>query len=141
MCSLSQRYRKLKPVPALSRDWCGKPRAPRPQDLRPLDNCPHFPFICLRLSLKTGPVLTVLSYLCKFKIAQPFLCLRGFPGGSDSKESSCQHRRPGFNPWVAKIPWRRAWQPTPVFSPGEFRGQRRLVGYSPWGRKGLYTTE
>ena len=39
--------------------------------------------------------------------------------------------RCGFDPWVWKIPWRRAWQPTPVFLPGEFQGQRRL-GYNPW---------
>ena len=37
--------------------------------------------------------------------------------------------------WVRKIPWRRKWQPTPVFLPGEFHGQRNLVGYSPWGHK------
>ena len=36
-----------------------------------------------------------------------------------------------FNPWVRKIPWRRKWQPTPVFLPGEPHGQRSLVGYSP----------
>ena len=41
-----------------------------------------------------------------------------------------QHRRPGFNPWVGKIPWRRKWQPTPVFLPGESHGQRSLAGYS-----------
>ena len=34
--------------------------------------------------------------------------------------------------WVGKVSWRRAWQPTPVFLPGESRGQRNLVGYSPW---------
>ena len=39
--------------------------------------------------------------------------------------------RPGFDPWDGKIPWRRAWQPTPVFLPGESHGQRSLVGYSP----------
>jgi len=39
----------------------------------------------------------------------------------------------GFNPWVGKIPWRRAWQPTSVFLPGESRGQRSLVAYSPQG--------
>ena len=38
-------------------------------------------------------------------------------------------------PRWGKIPWRRTWQPTPVFSPGKSHGQRRLVGYSPWGRK------
>ena len=44
-------------------------------------------------------------------------------------------KRHGFDPWVGKIPWRREWQPTPVFLPGEPPGQRNLVGYSPWGRK------
>ena len=41
--------------------------------------------------------------------------------------------RPGFNPWVGKIPWRRKWQSTPVLLPGKSHGQRSLVGYSPWG--------
>ena len=45
--------------------------------------------------------------------------------------------RAGFYPWVRKIPWRRKWQPTPAFLPGEFHGQRSLVGYSPWGHKKL----
>ena len=40
-----------------------------------------------------------------------------------------------FNPWVRKIPWRRAWQPTPVFLPGESQWKRSLEGYSPWGQK------
>ena len=50
-------------------------------------------------------------------------------------------RRPEFNPWVRKIPWRRKWQPTPVLFPGKSHGQRSLVGYSPWGYKELGTTE
>ena len=55
---------------------------------------------------------------------------RGSPGGSDDKESTYSARDPGsFNPWVRKIPWRREWQPTPVFLPGEFHGQRSLAGY------------
>ena len=57
------------------------------------------------------------------------------PGGTSGKEPACQCRRrkkPGFDPWVGKIPWRRAWQPTPVFLPGESHGQRSLVGCSPW---------
>ena len=49
---------------------------------------------------------------------------KGFSGG---KEPSCQCKRCGFSPWVGKIPWRRAWQPTPVFLLGEFHGQRSLV--------------
>ena len=64
-----------------------------------------------------------------------------FSGGSVGKESACntgdclQYRRPRFDPWVRKIPWRRKWPPTPVFLPGEFHGQRSLAGYSPWGHK------
>ena len=42
-----------------------------------------------------------------------------------------------FDPWVGKIPWRRKWQPTPVFLPGKSHGQRGLVGYSPWGHEGV----
>ena len=45
-----------------------------------------------------------------------------------------QCRRHWFDPWVGEIPWRRAWQPTPIFLRGESHGQRSLVGYSPWGR-------
>ena len=41
-----------------------------------------------------------------------------FPGGTSDKEFACQCRRPGFDPWVRKIPWRRKWKPTPVFLPG-----------------------
>ena len=47
----------------------------------------------------------------------------------------------GFNLQVRKIPWRRAWQPTPVFLPGESHGQRSLAGYSPWGHKDWDMTE
>ena len=49
--------------------------------------------------------------------------------------------RPGFSLWVGKIPWRREWLPTPVFLPGEFHGQRSLVGHSPWGHKELDMAE
>ena len=68
----------------------------------------------------------------------------GFPGGATGKEPTCQrrrHRRRGFSPWVGKTPWRRAWQPTPVFLPGKSHGQRSRAGYSPWGHKELDTTE
>ena len=51
------------------------------------------------------------------------------------------HRRPGFDPWVRKIPWRKKWQPTPVFLPEKSHGQRSLVGYSPWGPEELDMTE
>ena len=45
--------------------------------------------------------------------------------------------RPGFSPWIGKIPWRKKWVPTPVFLPGEFHGQRSLTGNSLWGPKEL----
>ena len=55
---------------------------------------------------------------------------KGLPGGDGDKESTCQrrrHKRHGFNPWVGKIPWRKEWQLTLVFLPGEFHRQRSLV--------------
>ena len=70
------------------------------------------------------------NFLCVIGVKRSSNCLfQGFPGGSDDKESACQCRRPRFNPWVGKIPWRRKWQPTPVFLPGEFHRQRTLTGY------------
>ena len=60
----------------------------------------------------------------------------GFPGGASGKEPASQCRkvkRHGFDPWVGKIPWRRSWQLTPVFLPGESHGQKSLAGYSPEG--------
>ena len=58
--------------------------------------------------------------------------------GAKGKEPGCQcrgYKRHEFDPWVGKIPWRRAWQPTSVFLPGESHGQRSLAGFSPWGLK------
>jgi len=52
-----------------------------------------------------------------------------------------RHKRHKFELWVGKIPWRRKWQPTPVFLPGESRGQRNLTGYSPSGCTKLDMTE
>ena len=62
---------------------------------------------------------------------QPTLIQLGFPQGLRGKESTCNSghsaRDVGFDPWVGKIPWRKAWQPTSVF----LLGQRTLVGYCP----------
>ena len=57
----------------------------------------------------------------------------GLPWWLSGEESACQCKRGWFSPWVWKIPCRRKWQPTPVFWPGKFHGQKSLVGYSPWG--------
>ena len=69
----------------------------------------------------------------------------GFPGGTSDKEPACQCRRlkrHGFDPRIRKIPWRRPWQPTPVFLPEESLGHRSQASYSPLeGHKEWDTTE
>ena len=68
----------------------------------------------------------------------------GFPGDSVVKESACQCKRCKrweFDPWVRKIPWRKTWQSTPVFLPGEAQGWQSLVGSCLWGRTESDTTE
>ena len=67
-------------------------------------------------------------------------CSTELPGGSDGKESACSGGDLG-SILSRMIPWRRAWQSTPVFLPRESYGQRSLVGYSPWGCKESDTTE
>ena len=57
--------------------------------------------------------------------------LTELPSWLKGKESACQCRGHKFDPWVGKIPWRRKWQCTPVFLPGESPGQQSLAGYSP----------
>ena len=59
----------------------------------------------------------------------------GLPRWLSGKESTCQCRVCGFDPWVRKIPWSRKHQPTPSLLPGKSQGQRSLVGNSPEGRK------
>ena len=63
------------------------------------------------------------------------LWITGLPRWLTGKESACQCKRCGFNPWVRKGPCRRKWKPTPVSLPGKSHGQRRLAGYSPWNCK------
>ena len=79
-------------------------------------------------------------YICIERFLNQFFCILlinnqtfldhmvvlGFPAGTGSKEPACQcrrHKRHWFNPWVRKIPWRRAWQPIPTFLPGESQGR------------------
>ena len=73
----------------------------------------------------------------KFKITVNYMYFTGLPRWhSSKKKSTYQCRRPKrgrFNPWVKKIPWSRKWQPTPVFLPGKFYGQRSRAGYSSQG--------
>ena len=69
---------------------------------------------------------------------------KGFPGGSVVENPLANEgdaKDVGLIPWVGKIPWRRKWQPIPVFLLGKFHGQRSLAGYSPWGHKESDMTE
>ena len=69
---------------------------------------------------------------------------QAFPGGLVVKNppaNAGDTRLTGFDPWVGKIPWRRKWQPSPVFLPGKSHGQRSLVGYCPLGHKESDTTK
>ena len=80
---------------------------------------------------------------CPLEPALPVLG-GGCPGGSGGEEPTCpcrRHKRGGFDPWVGKIPRRRARQPTPVGLPGESHGQRSLVGYGPRDCEELDTAE
>ena len=63
-----------------------------------------------------------------YRTSQVVLVVKNLPANAGCK-------RHGFDPWVGKILWRKVWQPTPVFLPGESYGQRRLVSYSPWDHK------
>ena len=68
----------------------------------------------------------------------------GLPSDTSGKEPICQcrrHKRHRFDPWVRKIPWKRAWQPTPVLLPGESQGHRSLLGYSAQYHKESDTTD
>ena len=101
---------------------------------------PAFPAICFHSYLIWGLNLYCIQcflFMIMHFFHRAFRWRRG-------KESACQCRRlkrGRFNPWVGKLPWRRAWQLTPVFLPGVFHGQRNLAGYSPWGCKEMDTTE
>ena len=65
----------------------------------------------------------------------------GFPGSTLVKNPPANRGNVGLTPRWGKIPWRRKWQPTPVFLPGKFYGHRRPMGYSPWDCKELDMTE
>ena len=70
--------------------------------------------------------------------------MEGSPGGASGKETTYQrrrHKRLRFDPWVRKIPWMRAWQPTSVFLPGGSHRQRSLAGYSKHSHEELDATE
>ena len=72
----------------------------------------------------------IFTCMSKYIWASPMLSGKAF---------TCQCRRHGFDPWVRKSPWSRKWQPTPVFLPREFHGQRSLAGCKHGATKSLST--
>ena len=85
-----------------------------------------------------GPLHLFIRHKLITSITKRCPSIRGFPGCINGKEPACQcrrHKRHGFDSWIGKSPWRRAWQSTQVFLPGESQGQRSPLGYSAWGHK------
>ena len=95
-------------------------------------------YSCLENLMDRGPWWATVHGVTKNRTQLQQLSMHtwGFPGGASGKEPACQCRRckrHGFDPWVRKIPWKRAEQPTLVFLLGKSHGQRSLVGCSPVG--------
>ena len=84
---------------------------------------------------------SLISYLTPKGELEGVMDCYGLPWWLRQWRVCLQFGKAGFNPWVGEIPWRRERLPTPVFLPGQFHGQRILMGYSPRGRKELDTTE
>ena len=120
--------------------------------------CTEQPYGCLRTRLRGARTLLIphpsapgwgeaqraFKYTHTHTHTHTEMKASGLPVKADifrGKEPACQCRRRRFDPWVGKTPWRRKWQPTPVFLPGEFHGQSSLAGYSPRGHKELDMTE
>ena len=110
-----------------------------------LSNLLHQLSLCNKSFVVMSTAFTVSVPEVHFILRNHFLCSPiGFPGSSASKESAYDAGNAGDAgsiPGLGRFPWRREWQPTPLFLPGEHHGQRSLVGYSPWGHKELDITE
>ena len=90
-----------------------------------------------RLSLVPSFVLGIKNMANKFSVCVSKWQYLSFPGSLTVKNPPCNAGDLGSIPGLGRIPipWNRKWQPTPVFLPGEFRGQSSLVGCGPWGHK------
>ena len=91
-----------------------------------------------------GRSYTLSFFLCICAIARASQVVQWLKKEEEEEEErkfTCQCRICESYPWVRKIPWRRKWQATPAFLPGESHGQRSLMGHSPWDRKESDTTE
>ena len=100
------------------------------------------PFSIFQASIgRSNPRCNAIFHILTFLLSLLRLMTHIIPSGSDGKESACNAKDSGLDPWVRKIPWRRAWQPTSALLPGESHGQKSLVDYSPWGHKESDMTE
>ena len=79
--------------------------------------------------------LNAMIFIFSMLSFKPSFAFTYFPLQLRQQRICLQCRRDRFDPWVRKICWRREWQSTPEFLPGEFHQQRSLVGYNPWGLK------
>ena len=100
----------------------------------------NYSLVCLSHVNDVNPLCTVIGIKCHLRVAYLVISrplgILGFPDGSAGKESAGNAGNEGkrrFYPCIRKIPWRRTWQPSPVFLPGKSYGQRSLIVYSPWG--------
>ena len=98
---------------------------------------PPYSIICLLPSLVCPPLKS--SHQRHVKLKEKLVAKQGLPWWLGGKEPTWKCRRHGFDPWTGKIPWRRKWQPTPVFLFGKSHGQRSLMGYSPCSCKKVRT--
>ena len=119
--------------------WAGTDRLcllPQPGDDHPLPGSSRgIPSVCVCI-LITSPVTLDQSNPSDLTLLQPrHQCPRASQMALVVKNlpAKARDRRDRFDPWVGKIPWRRAWQPTPGFLPGESHGQRSLASYSSGG--------
>ena len=119
--------------------WVAMPssrRSPSPRGSTLYSLCNVLIFLCLwKFSLLSTLLYLILTYAfillfskypCHYWVSWAFLV-------AQTVRNPLALWRPGFNPWVVKIPWRRTWES--IFLPGEFHGQRNLVASIPWGHK------
>ena len=105
----------------------------REKELDPVGcRCLFWGYCCTTAGLRSRLSWSCGELTVRYRAAsQRSLVLKRLSG----EESACQCRRHRFHPCPGKIPWRRKWQPTPVFLPRKSHGQRSLAGCSPWGHK------
>ena len=101
---------------------------PPPFRLQPAPSMPPAPLPCY-LSFTSSTLNLVTQFISHYLL---FIWL-------SSKDSTCNAGDTGSIPGWGRFPWRRIWQPTPVFLPGKVYGQRKLTVYSPWGCKTVGT--